>query len=251
MSEINKSKIGVVILAAGRGTRLGCVDMPKVMMEIGGKPIVSYIVDTLEKMGFSSKQICLVVGYHKEKVMEYFGERVTYAVQEELLGTAHAAYTGMKVLSENIEEVLVIGGDDSAFYTEKSLLHLLSIHEENNDTLTLLSAEVESPAGLGRVVRQENGDFQVIEKEYLTPEQESIHEISTGTFVFKRSWFENMFPTMPKLQKLGEYGLPTTLTLVREEKLPYHVVRLEDGNEFFGVNTLEQLEEAHKRKNNT
>ncbi|MFH0857531.1 MAG: hypothetical protein V1848_02160, partial [Candidatus Magasanikbacteria bacterium] len=137
------------------------------------------------------------------------------------------------------------------FYTEKSLMKLLKTHEENGDTLTLLSAEVKDPAGLGRVIHHPNGDFQVIEKEYLTPEQETIHEISTGTFVFKRNWFENMFPTMPKLQKLGEYGLPTTLTLVKDEKLSYHVVCLEDGNEFFGVNTLEQLEEARKRKNNT
>ncbi|MFH0857488.1 MAG: NTP transferase domain-containing protein, partial [Candidatus Magasanikbacteria bacterium] len=110
MSEINKSKIGVVILAAGRGTRLGCVDIPKVMMEIGEKPIVFYIVETLEKMGFSAEQICLVVGYQKEKVMEYFGKRVIYAFQEELLGTAHAAYTGIKMLPQYVEEVLVIGG---------------------------------------------------------------------------------------------------------------------------------------------
>jgi len=75
------NNVGAVILAAGRGTRLNCADEPKVMLPIGGRPIVSYIVDTLKKMGLHPEQICLVVGFKKEKVMEYFGDMVNYAMQ--------------------------------------------------------------------------------------------------------------------------------------------------------------------------
>src|SRR3989344_2745128 len=89
-------KIGAVILAAGKGTRLGCTDCPKVMMEIGGRPIVSYAVDTLLEMGFSANDIVLVVGYEKEKVEKYFGDKVTYAYQAEQNGTAHATSVVMK-----------------------------------------------------------------------------------------------------------------------------------------------------------
>ncbi|MBD3310995.1 MAG: NTP transferase domain-containing protein [Candidatus Magasanikbacteria bacterium] len=239
---------GVVILAAGKGTRLNCTDIPKVMLEIGGKPIVSYTVDTLKKMGFSKEQIVMVVGFQKEKVENYFGDNVSYAHQEEKKGTAHAAYTGMVELPENIKDVLVLGGDDSAFYTRESLETFIEKHMESGAKLSLLSAEVEDPSMLGRVVRHPNGDIEVIEKEYLTDEQKEIKEISTGTFCFDRDWFEDIFPKMPPLRKLGEWGLPTALAMARDEKVKYQVVKLKDSDEWFGVNTKEQLEEADRRK---
>src|SRR3989339_1795570 len=111
---MDNSKIGVVILAAGKGTRLNCTDKPKVMLEIGGKPIVAYFVQTLKQICFSKEQICLVVGFKKEKIQEYFKDEVRYALQAEQLGTGHAAYTGIKSLPPEIEQVLVVGGDDGA-----------------------------------------------------------------------------------------------------------------------------------------
>jgi len=245
---MNKNNIGVVVLAAGKGTRLGCTEIPKVMLDLCGKPIVAYTVETLEKMGFSSDQICLVVGFKQEKVREYFGCRVIYAEQKDLRGTAHAAYTGMLTLGENIDTVLVMGGDDSAFYSTEALENFCKHHKENENKLSLLSAVLDDPANLGRVVRHESGEIEVIEKEYTTEEQKQIKEISTGTFIFDRKWFEEMFPNMPQLRKLGEYGLPTALAMVRDENKPYGVYPLENGKEFFGINTPEQFEEAKKRK---
>ena len=116
MSNNNLNNVGAVVLAAGRGTRLNCVDKPKVMCEIGGQPIASYIVATLKKCGFTPENIYLVVGFHQEKIREYFGDEVSYVTQEELKGTAHAAFTGMKKLPGNADTVLVLNGDDSAFY---------------------------------------------------------------------------------------------------------------------------------------
>lgn len=239
---------GAVILAAGKGTRLGCTDIPKVMLEIGGKPIVAYTVETLESMGLSPDRIILVVGFQKQAVMDYFGDRVTYAVQEEQRGTAHAAYIGMQALPPTVTHTLVLGGDDSAFYTAASLKQFFDACVTGDQTLCLLSAIVDDPAQLGRVVRHATGDIEVIEKEYITEQQASISEISTGTFCFDRDWFEGMFPTMPPLRKLGEYGLPTALAIARSEGRSYSVVPLVDPNEWFGVNTPDQLEEARRRK---
>ena len=245
---IDLQNIAVVVLAAGRGTRLDCGDIPKVMCEIGGKPIIRYTVDTLQSMGFSKKQICLVVGFAKEKVTEAFDGEVNFAQQKELKGTAHAAYTGMITLPKEIEHVMVLGGDDSAFYSEKSLHMLLEEHIKNNVSLSLLSVEVDDPAQLGRVVRHENDEIEVIEKEYVTQEQAKIKEVSTGTFVFNKQWFEKMFPNMPELRKLGEYGLPTALAMAREANRKYQVVCLGKSDEWFGINTKEQLAEADRRK---
>lgn len=242
------NNVGAVILAAGKGTRLGCTDKPKVMLALGGKPMVAHIVETLKKMGLKKEQICLVVGFQEEVVREYFGDQVTYARQAEQKGTAHAAYVGMTALPKRIEQVLVLGGDDSAFYTPQTLTDFIQTHVQKEVALSLLTAVVDDPDQLGRVVRHDNGDIEIIEKEYATEEQKKIHEISTGTFCFDRAWFESIFPTMPPLRKLGEYGLPTALAIARETGKPHQVVQLEDNREWFGVNTPDDLAEAERRK---
>ena len=189
-SKLNNT--GAVILAAGRGSRLNCTDKPKVMCEIGGQPIVSYIIDTLKKCGFTKENICLVVGFHQEKIREYFGDQAIYAPQEELKGTAHAAYIGMQQLPKNVETVLVINGDDSAFYSAETIIDFIEQHKTNNSVLSVLSAELETPITLGRIVRHDGGRIEIIEKEYLTEEQKKLKEISTGTFCFDRQWFEEI-----------------------------------------------------------
>lgn len=240
--------VGAVILAAGKGTRLGCTDRPKVMLELNGRPMVDYTVETLEKMGFSPAQIVLVVGFQKEKVMNHFGDRVTFAHQAEQLGTGHAAYTGMRALPEHIEHVVVMGGDDSAFYSPTTLTKFINDHVEAVRHLTLLSSEMSDPRSLGRIVRHDDGRVEIIEKELLTEEQKKIKEISTGTFMLHRAWYQQIFPTMPKMEKLGEYGLPTAFTVARDSGLPHGVVKLDDPDEWFGVNTPEELLEAQRRK---
>jgi bifunctional UDP-N-acetylglucosamine pyrophosphorylase/glucosamine-1-phosphate N-acetyltransferase len=242
------NNVGVVILSAGKGTRLCCTDKPKVMLEIGGKPIVSYIVNTLKEMGLEREQVCLVVGFCKEKVMEYFDGQTIYAEQKELLGTAHAAYTGMTALPPNIKQVLVMNGDDSAFYSKETLEKFINGHLQSGAVLSILTVEPQDPTMYGRIVREKNGVAHIVEKEYLTDEQKKINETSTGTFCFDRDWFESIFPTMPRMQKLNEFGLPTTLSVANEQGKKIQVIKLSDNNEWFGINTPAELEGANLRK---
>ncbi|MCX6778967.1 MAG: sugar phosphate nucleotidyltransferase [Candidatus Magasanikbacteria bacterium] len=243
--------VGVVILAAGKGTRLNCVDHPKAMHLVGGKPLVSYIVEKIEEANIPKANICLVVGFCKEKITEYFGDRVSYAEQTELLGTAHAAYIGSRALPAHLKFVLVLNGDDSAFYKLETLEKMVAVHTSDGAVITLLSVEPEDPTMYGRIIRHEDGSVEIIEKEYLTEEQKQIKETSTGTFCLDRAWFERIFPTMPrmiKLGKLGEYGMPTTFAMARKENLAVRVVKMEDNREWFGINTLDELQEADQRK---
>ncbi len=237
----------VVILAAGHGTRMKS-ELPKVMHELTGKPIVAHIVETLEMLGFTKERLILVVGFSKEMVQDYFGDRVTYAVQKEQKGTAHAAYVGMQVLPQSVTDVLVIGGDDSAFYHADTLQSFFLAHIDGQYMLSLLSTEVEHSEQYGRIVRHEDGIIEVIEKEYVTPEQAKIIEVSTGTYCFHRAWYERMYPSMPPLRKLEEYGLPTSLAMAVTDDVRYQVVTLNDSKEWFGINTPEELEEANRMK---
>lgn len=244
----NFKNLGVVILAAGQGKRLKCIDTPKVMCPLGGKPIVEYILETLKKSGIPAKNIYLVVGFRKDKVMNFFGDRYNYVAQDEQKGTAHAAYLGMKALPEDTKDAMVLNGDDSAFYTSKTLGEFVEKHKKSKATLSLLSVEAADPSLYGRVVRHPGGKTEIIEKEYVTEEQKKIKETSTGAFCFDKDWFLEMFPAMPLLRKLGEYGLPTALAMANEQSKKVQVIKLKNNNEWFGINTPQELEEANRRK---
>lgn len=244
------ANMGVVILAAGRGSRLGCTDIPKVMMTIGGKPIVDYTVETLEKLGFGPERIILVVGFQKEKVKAYFGSRVTYAYQEKQVGTAHAAFVGMDRLPDGIEKVLVMGGDDSAFYTPETLNEVITYCGRRDPDICVVTSQQTNP-GLGRVIRdQKTGHVIAIrEKEQLSQEEIlANNEINTGTYVIRRHWFMEMFPHMPIIKGLGEYGLNTAIEVALNEGKSIRAYALPNNDEWFGINTIEQLQEAERRK---
>lgn len=244
-------KFGVVILAAGQGKRLNCADLPKVLFLIGGKPIISYILEELASGGLSKEQICLVVGFREELVREKIGPGYIYASQTERQGTAHAALTGEIALPAHFDNFLVINGDDSAFYKFNSLSGLINFHLSENNDLTILTCEPDDNQGLGRVIRGENGQVvAVIEKENLTPETRLLKEINTNTFCFKRGWFKEHYKNLKKIPGLSEFGLPSFVEEAIETKSKMGAIKLSNPEEWFGVNTPEQLEEADRRKSN-
>ncbi|MBI4778864.1 NTP transferase domain-containing protein [Candidatus Falkowbacteria bacterium] len=240
---------GVVILAAGQGKRLGCVDLPKVLHEINEKPIISYILEELEKGGLAKSQICLVVGFKAESVKEKIGSGYIYALQAERLGTAHAALIGEEALPADFNNFLAINGDDSAFYKFNSLAELINMHLENNNDISILTCEPDDLSGLGRIVRWYNSEvFEIVEKENLMPEMEKIREINTNTFCFKREWFKNHYYNLRPIAGLEEYGLPSFVGEALASNSKFSAVKLKNANEWFGINTSEQLAEADKRK---
>ncbi len=250
MSLNNLTAWGVVVLAAGQGKRLGCIDTPKVMSLIGGKPIVSYTVATLKELGFSPEQICLVVGFAHEKVREFFNNQVRFVYQAEQLGTAHAAFLGVQNLASETNSVLIMGGDDSAFYTPETLTHFMEAHEKAKAKISVLTTRVVDPTRLGRIIRDEKGNcVAILEKEQISPEQVSINEVNTGTYCVDRVWYEALFPTMSKIEGLGEYGLNRAFEMAIEQGEPVQAVAMDRPEEWFGVNTPEELAEADRRKN--
>lgn len=240
---------GVVILAAGRGKRLNCADLPKALYKINDKPIISYILEELEAGGLSKDQICLVVGFKEELVKEKIGPGYIYALQSERLGTAHAALIGKKSLPAGFDNFLVINGDDSAFYKFNSLFELVEMHLNNNNDISILTCEPEDPQGLGRIVRGANGRvIKIVEKENMMPELEKIREINTNTFCFKRNWFKKHYQNLKPIRGLGEYGLPSFIEEALANQSKFAAVKLKNPDEWFGVNTAEQLAEADRRK---
>ena len=248
--ESESKNFGVVILAAGHGKRLNCEDLPKVLYKINERPIISYVLAELEKGGVEKKQICLVVGFKAELVEKEIGPGYIYALQTERSGTAHAALTGAEALPAEFDNFLVLNGDDSAFYKFNSLADLIEFHLANENNISILTCEPEDPRGLGLVVRGDEGQVvKVVEKENMTPELDKIKEINTGTFCFRKDWFLNHYPNLkPYNSSKGEYGLPSFIEEALTSGSRLGAVRLENSNQWFGVNTPEQLVEADRRK---
>lgn len=240
------NNIGIIVLAAGKGTRLNCSATPKVLCKIGGRPMITYLLETLESSGIPKNQICIVVGYKKEKVMQELGQGYIYAVQEKQMGTAHAALAGANSLPERFKDILVLNGDDSAFYEFGTLEHFVRLHSENRNDITILTVELDFPSGLGRIIRDDRGKFvEMREKENLKPGDEIIKEINTGTYCFNRQWFNKMYRRLEPINGLGEHGLPGLARIAIENDFKIGEYKLKDSSQWFGVNTAEQLANAN------
>lgn len=233
---------GAIVLAAGKGTRLNSTTQNKVMRNIGHKPMIGRTVEILKKVGL--KPIIIVVGFGKELIKKYLGGSVKYAVQEKQLGTAHAASCGLKALPKEINNVLVVYGDDSYCYPVNLLAKLVNLHSRENADITILTIEKDNPFGLGRILRDKNDSVVgIVEERNADKKQKEITEINTGCYVFNAKFLNDYLSKIKKNKLSGEYYLTDLVELAVKNKKKLEAVR---GNKipWRGVNTPSELKEA-------
>jgi bifunctional UDP-N-acetylglucosamine pyrophosphorylase/glucosamine-1-phosphate N-acetyltransferase len=222
------------------------------MREIGGKPMAAYLIETLERVGFLPEQMCLVVGFQKEQVESYFGDRVVYAVQEEQLGTGHAVSAARDMMWD-YEHILVLYGD-TPFLTEASIRSLIEAHKKRQNTLTLATLTVphfqDSFAPFftfGRIVRDGAGDIAAdVELKDANEEQQEIRELNVGCHLFRSDWLWDRLQDLGTGNTQGEYYLTDLIGMSIGEgrKLSSVAVRAEEA---VGINTPEDLQQANKK----
>ncbi|MEX0621741.1 MAG: sugar phosphate nucleotidyltransferase [Candidatus Woykebacteria bacterium] len=241
------NNFAAVILAAGKGTRLAqgaSSPRPKVLYEIAGKPLIAHTLRVLNKIG--PNEVVIVVGHKAKDVIEAVGVGYKFAIQKQRLGTGHAAKVGLNELSSEAEDVLIINGDDSAFYRPDTIKSLLEKHLNEQNTITFITLEPEDPTGLGRIVRKNGELIGIVEEKVASAEQKKIREINDGAYVFNLGWLER---TIKKLKKsaVGEYYLTDLIDLALTEDKRVSTLKLSDPNEWKGVNTPAELVEADKQ----
>lgn len=237
-------RIGAIILAAGKGSRMKATTVNKVAMPLMDKPMIIHTIERLEKMSITD--IVVVVGFAKESVMNVLGNKVIFAVQNKRLGTAHAVSCGLKKIASGIEHVLVVNGDDSAFYTTEILENLIKTHSESNAALTFLTIDRDNPTGLGRIVRDENGKLSsIVEEKDATDEQRNIKEINPGCYLFSVEFLQKYLPMVKKSSVSGEYYITSLIDIgIKHGEV---VETQKAGNiAWRGVNTKEELLEAEQ-----
>ncbi len=238
------SKRGAIILAAGKGSRMNAKDSNKVTFMLGDKPMILHAVHLLEKM--KVQPIVIVVGFAKESVRSLFTNDVLFAEQKKRLGTAHAAYKAMEVLPDDVTDVFILNGDDSAFYTEDILKGLLEEHVKNENEITFLTLNVPDPKGLGRIVRNKSGEVMaIVEEKDATDEQRKIKEINPACYLFKTSFLKKYLGKIKKSPMTGEYYIVSLVETAINNQLKVEGIK---GGKvpWRGVNTGEELQEAEK-----
>jgi len=246
MIELVKStKLSVVILAAGKGTRMKNPDMAKVMFEISGKPMVEYVVDLARKL--QALRTILVVGWQKDTVMDHIARvypGVEFVEQKDQLGTGHAVLQTAETLREFEGDVLVLSGD-VPLLSEKTARALIGYHRQSDAVATILTAEVADPTGYGRIVHNPDGSVKrIVEHKDASKKELAITEINSGIYVFEKQKLFGCLAQLTPNNVQGEYYLTDVFEMFWKNKWRVSAVKAIDAFEVMGINDLEQLEGA-------
>ena len=233
--------LAVVIMAAGKGTRLKS-RRPKVLHEIGGKPLLAHVIAAASKI-VSAADIYVVVGHQAERVEAAVASTgVKFVLQAEQLGTGHAIQCAQEAIA-GYDDVLVLSGDVPLLRAET--IEMLMEYHRLGSAMTILTAVPENPFGYGRIVRRESENAleveAIVEQKSLKSEQLGIPEINTGIYAFQTKPLITHLRWLISNDENGEYYLTDLARIfVREGEL-VTAVEAAEADEVLGANTIPEL----------
>lgn len=228
-----------VVLAAGKGTRMKS-KTPKVLHQICGREIVRLAVDSVAEAGLHP--IVVVVPPDSDAIRTSLGNNVVYVEQREPLGSGHALLQAQAAL-DSTTDLFVINGDVPLVRPE-SIMAVISAHNERETCMTLLTAEVANPDGLGRILRSAEGQVMgIVEQTEADEATLSVSEINVGAYCFNASW---LWENLPELQPSdgGEIFLTDLVGMAVQQGMSVEPVGTHDTGEAVSVNTRVQLAET-------
>jgi len=240
-------RLAVVIMAAGKGTRMNNPNMAKVMYTINHRPMVDYVVDLALQL--RSSRTVVVVGWKKDSIIHHFAplhKPVVFVEQSPQLGTGHAVMQAEPELRGFHGDVLVLSGD-VPLLSHMTALSLIDHHRMHGASATVLAARFEDPTGYGRILRKPDGSVTgIMEHKDATEEQRKIKEVNSGIYVFDK---ERLFEGLQHIKRSNtqqEYYLTDVFAYFWKHRLAVHAVTAQDVREIHGVNTPAQLDEARR-----
>ena len=235
-----------IILAAGKGTRMKS-DLPKVLHEVRGRPMLAYVIDACR--GAGCDRLIVVVGHRADLVRSAVADDsrdLTYVDQAPQLGTGHAVMVCGDQLQGLSGPVLVVAGDGPLISAE-TLVELMSTHRKSGAACTVATSILPDPAAYGRIVRDERGKLVGI-VEYLdaTPRQRDIKEVNVSLYCFDAAALRDVLSRLDNKNAKGEYYLTDTLKLLRAEGRRLAAVAAVPPEDVLSINTLEELQEVDR-----
>ena len=240
------SKLHVVILAAGQGTRMKSA-LPKVLHAIGGKPLLEHVIQTAMQLNTDSLHV--VYGHGGELVTQQLAQYdVNWVLQDQQLGTGHAVEQAMPSIPDN-DSVLILYGD-VPLIKQETLSKLITASEQG--ALGLLTANLPNPAGYGRIVRNDAGEVvKIVEEKDASEEQRKISEINTGMLALSSTKLKGWLDQLENNNAQGEYYLTDVIGMAALENITINTVQPDSLVEIEGVNNklqLAELERAYQRQ---
>ncbi|MCF7820337.1 MAG: NTP transferase domain-containing protein [Candidatus Pacebacteria bacterium] len=239
----------VIILAAGRGTRMGS-DLPKVLTPLAGRPMISYLLDSILEFDKNIQPVIVVSPEGKKHIEEaLLGYNFKIAIQEQALGTGHAVLSAKDKISSQANKVLVLYGDHP-FISSNSISKLLSVHDDN---LSLMSVELEDFSNWrknfyhwGRLYRDEDGNLErIIEFKDASDSEKEIKEVNPAIFCFDSKWLWDNIAKLKNNNKQGEYYLTDLIKTAFDLGTIVKTTPIE-AKEGVGINTPEELDIVEK-----
>lgn len=229
-------KLGVVILAAGQGTRMKS-DIPKVLHPIAGRPLLGHVVECARALQPAS--IVIVHGHGGDRVRAAFADQTDlgWAEQAQQLGTGHAVQQTLPLLPA-VDQVLVLYGDVPLTRPDT----LKSLIAGAGEGVGLLTVTLDDPTGYGRIVRDQQGRVQrIVEQKDAVDEELTIREINTGIMLLPRASLTGWLAGLSNSNSQGEYYLTDVLAMAVAEGVAIHVSQPAAETEAEGVNNRQQL----------
>ncbi len=229
-----------VILAAGFGTRMKS-DIPKVLHKLGERPILTWVVDSCRTAAGNAPTV--VVGPDADEIRNQMAADVQYVVQEQRLGTGHAALQARHALQNDADFILIVNADLPLLEAE-TLKRLIDVQEGNSGPLSLLTARSPCSRGFGRILRSEEGRILgIIEEAHAAAEQLALEELNVGAYVAQAGWLWEHLSDLP-LSPKGEYYLTDLVSMAAEAGQMVGSTEVGDLSEVIGINTRAHLAEA-------
>ena len=250
MTELSKHHtLNIVILAAGKGTRMHS-NKPKVLHEIGGKPILAHVIACAKAL--KPQKIIVVIGFGGEIVREAFAqENITWVNQVEQKGTGHAVQQAVPHLDANANTLILLG--DVPLVDAEACKKLI---DQATNKLAILSFNKSDPTGYGRIVRGGSGNanekiIAIVEHKDATETQRNIIEVNTGMMAMPNVYLTNWLSRLSNSNAQGEYYLTDIVAFAVQDKIDVVAEITSDGYSVTGINSktdLSAIERVHQAR---
>jgi bifunctional UDP-N-acetylglucosamine pyrophosphorylase/glucosamine-1-phosphate N-acetyltransferase len=235
------ARVAVAIMAAGKGTRLKS-QFPKVLHEVGGMPLLEHVIRTATRL-VQPGDVYAIIGHEAERVraaMAHTG--IHFILQSEQRGTGHALMVAQEALS-GYDHVIVLSGD-APMISFVTMANLRDFHLAEQAAMTLLSAELESPTGYGRVLRKSPKSADVlgiVEEKSATLAQKKLREINSGFYVFDVKELYSRIGELSTDNPHQEYYLTDMARVFRNARKRVVAWKTKTASEVLGGNTRAEL----------
>ncbi|MDD4879528.1 MAG: NTP transferase domain-containing protein [Candidatus Omnitrophica bacterium] len=235
------SGFGCVILAAGKGTRFYS-DIPKVLHDLHGKPILQHVLDAASACGFEKPAV--VISRSAGEIGRFLKGKARPVIQEKQLGTADAVKSAKKELSR-FDDIAVLYGD-VPLVKKETLRSLIKQHKASASSCTVLTVEMEDPSGYGRIVRGISGGVEaIIEDKEATEEEKRVREINVGLYCFDRKDLFEAIDRVRESKAKKEFYLTDVIAILLEDGRKVAAFKTDDPDESIGMNSRADLAKAY------